>query len=33
MSKEQLWEKFAESGKLEDYINYSHTKETENDDT
>ena len=33
MNEEQLWEKFFVSGKIDDYLNYSNKKETENDDT
>lgn len=33
MNEEQLWEKFAISGKIDDYIRYSNTKEQNNDNT
>lgn len=33
MNEEQLWEKFAISGKIDDYIRYSNMKEQKNDNT
>lgn len=33
MNEDLLWDIFAESGKINDYLNYSNIKETEHDDT
>ena len=31
MTEDMLWNRFAESGKIEDYLQYSAKKETEDD--
>lgn len=33
MNEEQLWEIFAASGKIGDYLRYTNKKEQENDNT
>lgn len=33
MSEEELWDKFADSGRIDDYLRYINKKETENDNT
>lgn len=33
MSEEELWNKFADSGRIDDYLRYINKKGTENDNT